>query len=1087
MNDIKEILELPQNFGSLVTPNGTFLLKDIADDLATDVMEYNPFKNYMTAETREPKKNKKIISATRVLEPLYNLYKHESNIVGKKTLGLGAVENTMNVLLNSIGALMPKTYTNYKGISRDTSLGLRHNTREFNNEKRISLSNLYDVDNTNKIADVFSQAMNGWVDVEKDAWIFFIQGNYEVAPTLLYLIKAGVPVKEAIYFVSQPLVREYVDEQRLAKSTFGDVLGKTPENKALVKYQAASTIINKYFDANVVPAKGTSEERFRAATNLFNKFMADRKDKVFTEKEMRDLIRDSKRTPSEKMSDLSLTMFMHYLDIEDQIKGITQIKMNANPDTNIKSVISDIETSEGRLENLENNPELQPIISALMSDSVISSFFNNKLALSLAAPLFKLRYNSAIRKFIKGKDDAGDLLQAVISTFGEAGRDNYLNTFRNDLVTYIFQNTLVKTDIKKGYMSYDTKELPAKQMVSDNFGAFVKTNTDGSKTLFYNLENLEKEYLSEKWKNTSQKPNYYSSLGLHPLPANTFTIAKGQNSKAYARFVMEREYLRSVYPIAETGLDKANYEEFLANRALDNTFNVNHLFSDPKNAFAIRLYDIILTNPKLVNKFDILSKLQLDNNTENTMFNLELVDRDIDNIKANIYTKNLSDLANPVLLKSLATELSLSDQEIENITDIFSRLPLFAYLQSGINKTKANLVPYVSTKPFLDIMDDAVKDFTGLLADSGKAERVLQDFYDKFNTQNSYDNKDKNRFKNYFTDINFDKIESKAVTPKVQTPTEGKKKELFTFEKGMEKKSFRGKPLSFVDKIPTAKDTVVAMRNNRTTGLITIDAKAMAQKFIDKAWTKPAKQLDDSYAKPLSENEFKSANEFFTFALIHEVKHDTIFKQEGENTGAYEDRINQAALEDLRKNYNTQPQAEAEVETQYLITTNESNVFIFDDSKTKTADYYRQLTSANSTVGFVYNASKQEIEKNLTLPEQSLLRFVSPDTALPFITSLDTNSDNFSTLASENYQSIKNYFDRKIQELKNAKDSGFKIALPIEGIGNVNKMPEELFVYLSKRLFEELGYLNPGSTMYQDIKEILSNKQVPSKTVAKHH
>jgi len=1077
MNDIKEILELPQNFGSLVTPNGTFLLKDIADDLATDVMEYNPFKNYMTAETREPKKNKKIISATRVLEPLYNLYKHESNIVGKKTLGLGAVENTMNVLLNSIGALMPKTYTNYKGISRDTSLGLRHNTREFNNEKRISLSNLYDVDNTNKIADVFSQAMNGWVDVEKDAWIFFIQGNYEVAPTLLYLIKAGVPVKEAIYFVSQPLVREYVDEQRLAKSTFGDVLGKTPENKALVKYQAASTIINKYFDANVVPAKGTSEERFRAATNLFNKFMADRKDKVFTEKEMRDLIRDSKRTPSEKMSDLSLTMFMHYLDIEDQIKGITQIKMNANPDTNIKSVISDIETSEGRLENLENNPELQPIISALMSDSVISSFFNNKLALSLAAPLFKLRYNSAIRKFIKGKDDAGDLLQAVISTFGEAGRDNYLNTFRNDLVTYIFQNTLVKTDIKKGYMSYDTKELPAKQMVSDNFGAFVKTNTDGSKTLFYNLENLEKEYLSEKWKNTSQKPNYYSSLGLHPLPANTFTIAKGQNSKAYARFVMEREYLRSVYPIAETGLDKANYEEFLANRALDNTFNVNHLFSDPKNAFAIRLYDIILTNPKLVNKFDILSKLQLDNNTENTMFNLELVDRDIDNIKANIYTKNLSDLANPVLLKSLATELSLSDQEIENITDIFSRLPLFAYLQSGINKTKANLVPYVSTKPFLDIMDDAVKDFTGLLADSGKAERVLQDFYDKFNTQNSYDNKDKNRFKNYFTDINFDKIESKAVTPKVQTPTEGKKKELFTFEKGMEKKSFRGKPLSFVDKIPTAKDTVVAMRNNRTTGLITIDAKAMAQKFIDKAWTKPAKQLDDSYAKPLSENEFKSANEFFTFALIHEVKHDTIFKQEGENTGAYEDRINQAALEDLRKNYNTQPQAEAEVETQYLITTNESNVFIFDDSKTKTADYYRQLTSANSTVGFVYNASKQEIEKNLTLPEQSLLRFVSPDTALPFITSLDTNSDNFSTLASENYQSIKNYFDRKIQELKNAKDSGFKIALPIEGIGNVNKMPEELFVYLSKRLFEELGYLNPGSTMYQDIKEILSNKQ----------
>jgi hypothetical protein len=34
------------------------------------------------------------------------------------------------------------------------------------------------------------------------------------------------------------------------------------------------------------------------------------------------------------------------------------------------------------------------------------------------------------------------------------------------------------------------------------------------------------------------------------------------------------------------------------------------------------------------------------------------------------------------------------------------------------------------------------------------------------------------------------------------------------------------------------------------------------------------------------------------------VKHDTIKKAEGETTGQYEDRINQAALADLRANYN---------------------------------------------------------------------------------------------------------------------------------------------------------------------------------------
>jgi len=1103
MNDIKEILELPQNFVSLITPNGTFLLKGIAEDLARDVMEFDPFKNYMTDTTIEPEEGKKIISATRVLEPLYNLYKHESNIVGKKTLGLGAVENTMNVLLNSIGALMPETYTNYKGESRSTNIGLRHNVRTVNGKERISLSNLYDVDNTNKIADIFSQAMNGWVDVEKDAWIFFIQGNYEVAPILLYLVKAGVPVKEAIYFVSQPLVREYVDEQRLAKSTFAEVLGKAPEQKSFVKYQAATNIVDKYFNPKVLPAKGKSITRFEVGREMFDNYMKDRKSKNFTEKEMLGLIRESKNTRSAKSSDLSLTMFLHYLDIEDQIKGITQIKMNANPDTNTKSVLSDIETSEGRLENLESNDELQPIISALMGDSIISSFFNNKLALSLAAPLFKLRYNSAIRTFIKGKDDSNELMENIKTTFGEDGRDNYLNTFRNDLVTYIFQNAIVKTDLKKGYMSYDAREIPAKEMLSDKFGAFVKTNKDGTKTLFYNLKNLQEEYNSKEWSNKAEEPNYYSQLGLHPLPANTFTIAKGNDAKAYARFVMEREYLRSVYPIAETEMEKAEYEEFLANRALDNTFNVNHMFRDPKNAFAIRVYDVITSNPKLANRFDILSKLQLNNNINDTMFNLELIDRDIDNIKANIYTKNLTDLADPVVLKTLAKDLSLSDQDITYISDLFSRLPLFAYMQSGINKTSANLVPYVSTTPFLNIMDSAVEDFTKLLADPGKAFRLLEDFYNKFNAQNSYYNKEKNRFKNYFTDIDFNKVGAGAATQKAtqsSTSVEGFQGYKGNFEdkgKGTPQGDGKDKGMREVADgfvVEVSKATPSSSLTSLKTGSIIEQVGPKEQtsarstkNLADEGTTIMLARNGSLKDKPLSKNtkdmiKFYHTDFNMEFVVGDMPGVDSQFIDYLQEIGAKFTIYHTGSTSRIQVKQSTQPATEAvEEQTNNLITTSDPNIFIFDDAKTKTAAYYRELTSSNSTVGFVYNASKHELDKNLTIGSQSFLKFVSPDTALPFITSFGTNardrSDNFSNLAPENYQSIKNYFDRKIQELKDAKDLGSKIALPIEGIGNANKMPQELFVYLSKRLFEELGYLNPGSTMYKDITEILNNKQ----------
>jgi len=32
-------------------------------------------------------------------------------------------------------------------------------------------------------------------------------------------------------------------------------------------------------------------------------------------------------------------------------------------------------------------------------------------------------------------------------------------------------------------------------------------------------------------------------------------------------------------------------------------------------------------------------------------------------------------------------------------------------------------------------------------------------------------------------------------------------------------------------------------------------------------------------------------------------------------------------------------------------------------------------------------------------------------------------------------------------------------------------MPQELFVYLSTRLFDEFGYINPGSAMYNEMQK----------------
>jgi len=102
-----------------------------------------------------------------------------------------------------------------------------------------------------------------------------------------------------------------------------------------------------------------------------------------------------------------------------------------------------------------------------------------------------------------------------------------------------------------------------------------------------------------------------------------------------------------------------------------------------------------------------------------------------------------------------------------------------------------------------------------------------------------------------------------------------------TVESLKEKGTFRGKKVNFVDIIPTSRETPVALTNRK--GEIWIVEKLFREKYNEKAWLNPAQLKDGSIAAALGEDQFKSFEEFLTFALIHEVKHDTMFRTEGEN------------------------------------------------------------------------------------------------------------------------------------------------------------------------------------------------------------
>jgi len=75
-----------------------------------------------------------------------------------------------------------------------------------------SLSGVMDALNKHNLSDIISQLMNGWVDIEKDSWIFNLNGDKNGGPVVLMLTMMGVPLDQIRAFITDPLVTKYLQK-----------------------------------------------------------------------------------------------------------------------------------------------------------------------------------------------------------------------------------------------------------------------------------------------------------------------------------------------------------------------------------------------------------------------------------------------------------------------------------------------------------------------------------------------------------------------------------------------------------------------------------------------------------------------------------------------------------------------------------------------------------------------------------------------------------------------------------------------------------------------------------------------------------
>jgi hypothetical protein len=80
-------------------------------------------------------------------------------------------------------------------------------------------------------------------------------------------------------------------------------------------------------------------------------------------------------------------------------------------------------------------------------------------------------------------------------------------------------------------------------------------------------------------------------------------------------------------------------------------------------------------------------------------------------------------------------------------------------------------------------------------------------------------------------------------------------------------------------------------------------------------------------------------------------------------------------------------------------------------------------------------------------------------------------------LSPDQYQTLKNIWEKRIKIIEQIQEKNGKIAFPEYGFGDPETMPQELFVYLSRRLFEEFQYLNPGSEFTNEVSKVVAKYQ----------
>jgi hypothetical protein len=326
-----------------------------------------------------------------------------------------------------------------------------------------------------------------------------------------------------------------------------------------------------------------------------------------------------------------------------------------------------------------------------------------------------------------------------------------------------------------------TTEIPrsvrdVQELVSLKYGAFVK---DG--VLYVDKAKVKRDFINKAYTRAE-----YEELGLAKVNSLAFSTPD-----EYFHFVYEREHLRYQNPLSklqgtkefevirqgvldsktyaqkedeaddayQKRVNRTAYEVYLRNKALDNTYNFWKLFKS-KDTFADQFMTIKAQYPELENEFELVKMLSVGAGKMGAK-NLKLNDHFQDGDSLNLLHENIRHL----IEGNIESVTDAADKQ--RISEFFRRFPVVAFLQSGMNTRSAfSMTRLVPQDVFNRVMEKPVKRLNQHLNEFSKPENAkktseyLEEFYMQFVSLNSMVSRSMSlRGKNYKPELSIEQAD----------------------------------------------------------------------------------------------------------------------------------------------------------------------------------------------------------------------------------------------------------------------------------------------------------------------------------------